>query len=110
MASLANVFNHLVLPPKLPGEQDTDNQSISDEVLARLTHATTTLGKLAGLEQASTWHAVRQSLRRCHSLHASGRLEKQSLSSEFRYLKHDQSLILHIIEQNAALIIRRDAR
>jgi hypothetical protein len=110
MASLAIVFNHLVLPPQLPGEQDVDIERTSDDVLNRLTHATITLGRLAGQKQASTWHAVRQSLRRCHSLHARGRLEKQSLISEFQYLKPDQPIILHIIEQNAALIIRRDDR
>jgi hypothetical protein len=110
MASLANVFNHLVLPPRLPGEQDADIEHISNDVLDRLIRATVTLGKLAGQEQASVWHAVRKSLHRCHTLHARGRLEKQSLISEFRHLEHDQPLILHIIEQNAALIIRRDIR
>ncbi|KAF2797566.1 hypothetical protein K505DRAFT_358267 [Melanomma pulvis-pyrius CBS 109.77] len=108
MASLANVFNHLVLPQKLPEKQDTDIERTNNDVLLRLTQATITLGRLAGQEQAATWHAVRQSLRRCHSLHAPGRLEKQSLISEFQHLKHDQPLILYIIEQNAALIIRRD--
>jgi hypothetical protein len=110
MASFANVFNHLVLPPKLPGGQDADTEHISSDVLSRLIQAATTLGKLAGQEQASTWDGVRQSLRRCHSLHARGRLEKQSLISEFRHLKHGHPLILHVIEQNAALIIRHGVR
>jgi hypothetical protein len=110
MVPLMNVYNHLVLPPKLPGRQDADIECTSNEVLVRLIQATVTLGSLAGQEQASTWHAVRQSLRRCHSLHVPDRLEKRSLISEFRYLKHDQPLVLDVIEQNAALIIRRDVR
>lgn len=110
MASLADVFNHLVLPPKLPGKQDVNIERTSNDVLNRLTQATITLGRLAGQEQASTWNAVHKSLRRCHSLHARGRLEKQSLISELRDLKHGQPLMLHIIEQNAGLIIRRNDR
>jgi len=110
MASLANVFNHLVLPPGLPGQQDADIEYISNDVLDRLIRATVTLGRLASWEQASVWHAVRQSLHRCQTLHARGRLEKQSLISEFRHLEHGQPIILHIIEQNAALIIRLDIR
>jgi hypothetical protein len=110
MASLTSVFNHLVLPPKLPGKEDSDIRGTSNDLLVRLTQAAITLGRLAGQEQASIWHAVCQSLRRCDSLHALGRLEKQSLISGFRDLKHDQPLVLHVIEQNAALIIRQDVR
>jgi hypothetical protein len=110
MATVANVFNHLVLPTQIPGKQDADIEIINSDVLVRLIHATVTLGKLACEKQASIWHAVRQSLRCCQSLHVLGRLEKQSLIAEFRLLKHDQPLILHVAEQNAALIIRRDKR
>lgn len=110
MASVANVFNHLVLPPQLPGKQDVDIESSSNDILGRLMQATTTLSKLAGQEQVSVWAAVRESLRRCQYLHASGRLEKESLMSELRHLRRDQPLILHILEQNAALIIRLDVR
>ncbi|KAF1847270.1 uncharacterized protein K460DRAFT_332087 [Cucurbitaria berberidis CBS 394.84] len=108
MGSLVDVYNHLVLPPKLPKAQDVDSKRSCEDVLARLIHATTTISKLFGQEQAPTWNAVRQSLHRCESLHVWDRLEKKSLISEFRQLKHDQPLFLYIAEQNAALIIRRD--
>jgi hypothetical protein len=110
MASLAHVFNHLVLPAKLPGQQDAELELINNAVILRLIQATSTLGKLAGQEQASTWQNLRQSLRRCHSLHASGRLEHRALISEFQKLKRDEHIFLYITEQNAALIVRRDVR
>jgi hypothetical protein len=110
MVPLANVFNHLVLPPKLAAAQDKDIQGISDEIMARLMHATATMGNLASSEQASVWRAIRQSLRLCHSLHAGGRLEKQLLILEFKNLEHDRPLFLHVVEQNAALIVRRNVR
>ena len=110
MASLTSIFNHLVLPPKLPGQQDADIQHISNDILERLIKATSTLGEFVGQKQAPAWCALDQSLRRCQFLHASGYLEKQSLISAFQNLKHRESLILHILEQNAALIIRPDVR
>ncbi|KAF2123668.1 hypothetical protein P153DRAFT_435751 [Dothidotthia symphoricarpi CBS 119687] len=108
MATLAHVFNHLVLPPQIPGEQDEDIERSSHDILVRLIRATSTLARLAGQNQTATWQPLRQSLRRCQSLHERGHLEKQSLISEFKNIQHDQPLVLHIIEQNAALIVRRD--
>jgi len=110
MTSLASIFNHLVLPPKLPGQQDADIQQVSDDILRRLIKATATLSKLDGQKQALTWRDLDRSLRCCQFLHASGRLEKQSLIPALQNLKHHESLILHILEQNAALIIRLDVR
>jgi hypothetical protein len=112
MSLLSRVFNHLVLPPKLPGKQDHDLDSVGSEILVRLIQATKTLDGLEGhsQDQESPWSSVRQSLLRCQSLHDSGRLEKQSLVSEFVQLKHNRPLILHITEQNAAVIVRREVR
>lgn len=110
MASFIDVFNHLVLPPKLPGTQDADPELTSDDVLGRLLHAIKTIERLAGQQQASAWQATRGSLHRYRSLHVRGRLDKQSLISEFRNIGHEQPLILHIVEQNVALIIQRNVR
>ncbi|KAF1997703.1 hypothetical protein P154DRAFT_622249 [Amniculicola lignicola CBS 123094] len=108
MEMLEEVFNHLVLPPKLPGQQDADIEGTGHDILRRLIHATTTIAALTGHQQASTWRATIQFLRRCDGLHARGRLEKQSLLSEFQQLQHKQPLALHIVEQNAALFVRRE--
>ena len=104
-----SVFNHLVLPPQLPGTQDANIESTGDAIIIRLVQATSTLSRLAGQEQTSPWRAIRQYLRRCQSLHAHGRLEKLSLISKFRNFDHEQPLLLHIAEQNAALIVRYNA-
>ncbi len=110
MASLAAVFNHLVLPPQIPGEQDADVEAISKNILGRLFQAATTLGKLAGQENETIWKGLQESLRRCQYLHEFGHLEVKSLKSEFQRLTFGEPLLLHIAEQNAALIIRRDVR
>ena len=48
MALLESVFNHLVLPPKIPGHQDTDIGGIEQFILIRLKQACNTLNKFAG--------------------------------------------------------------
>lgn len=109
MALLESLFNHLVLPPKLPGQQDTDTERINESILTRLIHACNTLGKLPGQEFAEAWASICHSLRLCLHLHQ-GRLEKRSMLYEFCRLQPNHLLILHIVEQNAALLIRRQVR
>jgi hypothetical protein len=110
MSAFVEVFNHLVLPPQLPGKQDANVESTGDAIIVRLIHAASTLSRLASHEQTSPWYSIRQFLRRCQSLHARGRLEKLSLISAFRNFDQEQPLLLHIAEQNAALIVRYNAR
>ncbi len=106
MTLLESVFNHLVLPPRLPGQQDTDITDIEQSILTRLIRACDTLGRLTGPSLAPTWASVRHSLRVCRKINP-GRLEKASLLQEFSTLRPKDLLILHVVEQNAALLIRR---
>jgi hypothetical protein len=109
MALFESLFNHLVLPPKLPGQQDTEIEGINEIILTRLIHACNTLGKLPSQEFVDTWVSVCHSLRLCLHLHQ-GRLEKRSMLYEFCRLQPNHLLILHIVEQNAALLVRRQVR
>jgi hypothetical protein len=109
MTLLEAVFNHLVLPPKLPGQLDTDIEGIEHSILTRLIRACDTLSGFAGQEFAGTWASVCRSLRACLSI-THGRLIKASMLQEFRNLQPKNLLILHVVEQNAALLIRRHVR
>ncbi|KAH0566486.1 hypothetical protein GP486_000104 [Trichoglossum hirsutum] len=108
MALLESIFNHLVLPPKLPGQQDEDKASIENSILSRLMHACDTLGNLSGHEFMQTWVTLHNSLSICSSANQ-GRLEKSSMLHNFRNFQQNDLLILHVVEQNAALLIRRHA-
>jgi hypothetical protein len=109
MTSLESVFNHLVLPPNLPGRQDPDIEAVADSILTRLLRACDTLIKIPDGLFADTWASIRRTLCVCHELNG-GRLEKTSLLREFRNLGLDHLLILHVVEQNAAVLIRRHVR
>jgi hypothetical protein len=110
MAVFMEVFYHLVLPPKLPGKQDANIESTGDAIVDRLIRAAFTLSQLAGQKDASPWYAILLHLRRYQSLHVHGRLERLSLISKFRDFNQEHPLILHVAEQNAALIIRYNGR
>lgn len=110
MSVFMEVFNHLVLPPQLPGKQDANIGSTGDAIILRLIQATSTLSRIASQEQTSPWYAIRQHLRRCQCLHINGRLEKQTLISTFYNFNEEQPLLLHIAEQNTALIVRYNSR
>ena len=109
MALLESVFNHVVLPPSLPGQLDTDIEGIEHNVLTRLIHACDTLRKFASQEDVETWTPLRDSLRVCLDLNR-GRLEKESMLENFRRLQPKRVLILFVVEQNAALLVRRHVR
>jgi hypothetical protein len=109
MALLERVFNHLVLPPKLPDRLDPNKDDIEHDILKRLIHACDTLSELSGQEFTQTWAPLYKSLRSCLRVNQ-GRLEKNSMLHEFDSLQHDDLLILHVVEQNAALLIRRHTR
>ena len=109
MTLLESVFNHLVLPQKLPRQQDIDSEEIEINVLTRLIDACRALGEAAGPELVEAWSTLGRSLRVCLDLNL-GRLEKASLLQEFNKLGQNQLLILYVQEQNAALLIRNRSR
>ncbi|MAD87210.1 MAG: hypothetical protein CL912_29985 [Deltaproteobacteria bacterium] len=106
MALLESVFNHLVLPPKLPGQQDRDIEVVEQNILTRLIRACDSLGELTGQQFAGTWAPVGHSLRVCLNTNL-GRLEKASILQAFGRLQPKDLFALHVVEQNAALLIRR---
>ncbi|KAH8814811.1 hypothetical protein F5884DRAFT_151839 [Xylogone sp. PMI_703] len=114
MNRLEATFNHLVLPPKLPGRADSDSESIKTDILDRLIRACNTISKSSpvdfGAEFAHTWDSVLKSLSTCAQLNSGEHLEKESLVEIFGKLQPGHQLTLDVVEQNAALLIRRHVR
>lgn len=106
MASLGEVFNHIVLPTKLPGNQDADLQQTSADIINRLVRASNTLRDLTIQGEQDVWDYIVKLLRRFSTLHARGCLERDSLILAFENISYGHPLILHILEQNAALFVR----
>jgi len=103
---LESVFNHLVLPPKLPGRQDGDIEGLERDILSRLIRACESLGTLPGQRTEEAWNSVRRQLVVCLDLHRRS-FDSESLISAFSNLSDDCPVTVHIAEQNCAIIIRR---
>ncbi len=107
MDLLHAVFNHLVLPPQVPGGQDADVEAISHDVLKRIIRACETIDAVIDSPWSEAFQSLRASLNACVSLN-SGRLERSTMLEHFSQLDQTNMLILHVVEQNSALLIRRD--
>lgn len=105
---LSSVFNHLVLPPEIPGAQDTHIDAVSRDILTRMIHATNTA---INITSDGPWRGAYQhlqdSLRACLELNR-GHLERSCLLKHLQKLELGKLLILYLNEQNAGLLIRRD--
>ncbi|KAI0472258.1 hypothetical protein F4859DRAFT_98378 [Xylaria cf. heliscus] len=105
---LSSVFNHLVLPPQVPGAQDSDIDAVSHNVLARMLQAVGTAMSLThDLPWQEAYQNLHESLQACLELNRGG-LERSSLFEHLKKLDLGKVLILYLNEQNAGLLVRRD--
>lgn len=109
MDLLQAVFNHLVLPPRVPGAQDEDIEAVSHDVLVRMLRACKTINTFVDSSSSQAFRTLQASLEAC-LLHNPCRLEKSTMLKHFRNLQPNDMLILHVFEQNCALLIRRENR
>ncbi|CAJ2499839.1 Uu.00g026920.m01.CDS01 [Anthostomella pinea] len=107
MSLLQAVFNHVVLPPQVPGCSDADPEGVSRDVALRLLHACNTINALSNPHWSEAFQSLQALLADCLSLNT-GRLERSTLLEHYRQLQPGQMLVLHVVEQNAALLIRRE--
>lgn len=106
-STLELIFNHVALPPRLPGRHDHRIEEIECALTVRLLNASRELRDLMYSDFGDQWDSIRRSLQICKTVNAGGRLNKVSLVTEFQRLERKDLLILHVTEQNAGLLIRR---
>ncbi|KAI8634298.1 hypothetical protein F5Y19DRAFT_487754 [Xylariaceae sp. FL1651] len=108
MDLINNVYNHLVLPPQLPGAQDPDLDAISQDILSRMKRACKLAEAFANSNSiAEAYQSLHSSLNACSQLNT-GCLDQSKLLDYFRMLHPGLMLVLYVNEQNAALLIRQD--
>lgn len=107
---METTFNHVALPSRLPGKGDNKIDIIERVLTDRLLDASRTIRDHTRNEFGDSWDYIRRSLGICKVVSAGAHLNKISLLSAFRKLEHRELLILHVAEQNAGLLIRRQHR
>lgn len=110
MSVIEALFNHLVLPPKLPSQQDSNLDGLGQQLAVRLAKAAATLTDFESCPPLvkNALADLENSLLLSEKLNRGG-LDQSSLLEAFASIE-TTPLIIHVVEQNAALFIRFDAR
>lgn len=90
---LEDVFNHVALPPRLPGRQDRRLDNIDRALIERLLEATSRLSQVLPNNELEP---LRRSLQVCKLVNAGGRLAKSSLLTAFRELNNTDFILAHV--------------
>ena len=109
MPLLESLFNHLALPPNLPRSADQDLHTIENDLVKRMIRAANGLLALDIKETSETWKMIQQALVIYRRLNT-GRLDRESLQEVFASISEHEIVILHVVAQNAAIVIRNDTR
>ncbi|KAL7927254.1 hypothetical protein ACQKWADRAFT_327147 [Trichoderma austrokoningii] len=109
MALLRSVLDHAILPPNIPGKREREEsyEEISNHLLTRLLRACKQAEGLADQPFSEAIHSLIESLQACHELNQ-GRLDRETMLRYFSQIKPHDVLVLHVIEQNAAILIRHE--
>ncbi|KUJ24466.1 uncharacterized protein LY89DRAFT_663197 [Mollisia scopiformis] len=103
-----SLFNHLVLNPRPPGHQDSRIDIIERAIIERVRDATNKLCSLPDNAHFDALQSLRRSLDTCTRVNAGGRLTRAALLRAFQELDGKDMIIIHVGQQNAGLLVRRD--
>jgi hypothetical protein len=104
---MATSSSNRLLQPRLPGKREENLVDIENALNDRLLEAARSMQGLTSPHAYALWDTTRSILLASKSLNAGGTLDKRRLLEELRSLQRGITLILHITEQNAGLLIRR---
>lgn len=103
---LRSIFNHVVLPPELPGHADEHSEAVDRELIRRLLNTVTVMKSKAQEELFPTWKILENTLR-LSSLGNEGVIcNKAALVEALEKISPENALIVCVQEQNAGLLIR----
>ncbi|EPE04337.1 hypothetical protein F503_01341 [Ophiostoma piceae UAMH 11346] len=107
MATLEQAFNHIVLPPEIPGKEDANPDDIGYDLVRRLRRACDALKSITGSSFQQGWQLLDAALEGSQHI-IGGPLTKSNLYPIFAQVaKENGFACLHMKEQNAALIMYR---
>jgi len=107
---LESLFNHVVLPPRLPGKLESGIEEVDDALMDRALGAIQTIAsRLPDSHLLTPLECLHRSLRISRGVNAGGKLTKNSLLAAMQELKGEEMIIIYVMEQNAALLLRRES-
>jgi hypothetical protein len=107
---LKSLFNHVALPPCLPGKLESEIDEIDDVLTDRLLNAVQTLAtRLPSSHFSTALQGLHRSLKIARRVNAGGKLTKSSLLDAMREFNGEEMIIVYVMEQNSAILLRREA-
>lgn len=107
---LRAVANHLLLPPDLPGTVDQNLAEIDKNLLHRVRAACKELKVATNGEFEQELELLETSLEHCDKIHHAAHLDSLELQRAFCRLKAGETLIIHVYQQNAGLLIHHGTK
>jgi len=107
---LTLIYHHIVLPRRLPQGQDWDHEALSSNILQLLLEAANTMSTLIAADHKERWERVVEALVNHDKIHHHNLIVEEFLEEALMNLKRDNMLILHIMEQNAGVLIIRNQK
>ncbi|KAB8271491.1 hypothetical protein BDV30DRAFT_228123 [Aspergillus minisclerotigenes] len=101
-------FNHVVLPPKLPGKRETEVQvlEVHNDLLSRVIDAVGQLKEISDAKAVVAWKSIEKTLRTLREVSTEGWVNEASLLGALKELQPGNAIILHVALQNACILIR----
>ena len=111
-------FNHVVLPPRLPGKRETDAQvlEVQNDLLSRVLNAVKQMKEIRDARNVviwepdatliAPWESIEKTLRTVVEVSTEAWVNEASLLRALQELQPGNAIILHIALQNACMLIR----
>ncbi|KAI9758999.1 MAG: hypothetical protein M4579_002662 [Chaenotheca gracillima] len=100
------IINHLVLPPQLPQEDDSDDDEKRNCLLKLVLDTACSYGNLLDEGYHRQWADVKSLLSALVKIQRGNEVDQEALCRSLATLKPGDTLALHVTAQNAGLIIR----
>ncbi|KAL9051900.1 MAG: hypothetical protein Q9162_005738 [Coniocarpon cinnabarinum] len=105
--TLGLLYNHLILPRRLPSREDKDPALIAQNLTQRILAAARDLRSQADEQLHGAFNKLCRALFATQHVHRHGFIDQTGLGRTLRSLEDEDFVVLYIMEQNAALIIKR---
>ncbi|KAF3941946.1 hypothetical protein ABW19_dt0206271 [Dactylella cylindrospora] len=102
------LFNHILLPDQLPNKEDADVDAVGSDLVGMVVAAVVDLRQLVYDRYYRELSLIIQSLWNFKRSNSNGVLNRQVLLDQFSKLERHEQLVLHVTQQNAAILVRRE--
>lgn len=107
---MESIYNHMVLPPRLPSRLDSKLRDTEHGLMARLVSSCRVVRDNSDDSFYARWDTIRRSLETARRVNCNEKINKAALVSALSEPRPHETLILHVSQQNAGVLITKQNR